>query len=93
MASLACPLCCSEQFSSHLELNNHILGMIDNIDNLYCPSCKEPCEDLVDLADHLTKECVNLPKSAGPKSATADIKVKIEPPNTTISDNVIIFVG
>lgn len=71
--------------------------MIDNIDNLFCPSCKEPCEDLVDLADHLAKECVNLPtvsdSETAAESPSAKIQVKIEPPNTSKSDNVSKYRG
>lgn len=55
--ALTCPLCCNETFSSHDSLKYHILSMIDN---LLCPSCNERCDDLMDLADHLGRECANI---------------------------------
>ncbi|XP_030759191.1 zinc finger protein 2-like [Sitophilus oryzae] len=65
MAPLAlnCPLCCNETFPSHVSLKYHLLSMIDN---LFCPSCNERCDDLMDLADHLGRECTNLPKEKEP---------------------------
>lgn len=60
MDPLTCPLCCNETFVSHNSLKTHILQIVDHIDNLACPSCNEKCADLLDLADHLGRECINL---------------------------------
>lgn len=60
MDSLTCPVCCNETFMSHDSLKIHILQIVDHIDNLACPSCNEKCADLLDLADHLGRECINL---------------------------------
>lgn len=45
---------------THDALKIHILQIVDHIDNLACPSCNEKCADLLDLADHLGRECINL---------------------------------
>lgn len=51
---LECPLCCSEKFSSHHGLKYHLLSIIDN---LICPACSKRFDKILDLAEHLGREC------------------------------------
>lgn len=51
---LECPLCCSEKFSSHHSLKYHLLSIIDN---LICPACGKRFDKILDLAEHLGREC------------------------------------
>lgn len=51
---LECPLCCSEKFSSHHSLKYHLLSIIDN---LICPACSTRFDKILDLAEHLGREC------------------------------------
>ncbi|KAJ8953950.1 hypothetical protein NQ318_019193 [Aromia moschata] len=52
--SLSCPLCCDEKFSSHSSLKYHILSIIDN---LLCPACGARYDCMLELAEHLGREC------------------------------------
>ncbi|XP_074040843.1 uncharacterized protein [Leptinotarsa decemlineata] len=52
--SLECPLCCEEKFSSHHSLKYHILSIIDN---LLCPACNTRFDDILNLVEHLGREC------------------------------------
>lgn len=52
--TLECPLCCNEVFTSHSSLKYHLLSMIEN---LTCPACSKRFEKILDLAEHLGREC------------------------------------
>jgi hypothetical protein len=54
MGTLACPLCCNEQFSNQLSLRYHLLSVTDNV---YCPECNQRFDSILQLADHLNGMC------------------------------------
>lgn len=72
---LECPLCCSEKFSSHHSLKYHLLSIIDN---LICPSCNIRFDKILDLAEHLGRECHEANASAVPPNLKREINVKEE---------------
>ncbi|CAG9817606.1 unnamed protein product [Phaedon cochleariae] len=52
--SLKCPLCCDEQFSSYDSLKYHILAVVENV---LCPACNMRFENVLELAEHVGREC------------------------------------
>ncbi|GJQ80970.1 hypothetical protein Trydic_g4787 [Trypoxylus dichotomus] len=52
--TLQCPLCCNEEFTSYSSLKYHLLSIIDN---LTCPACSKRFDKILDLAEHLGREC------------------------------------
>ncbi|CAH0564250.1 unnamed protein product [Brassicogethes aeneus] len=60
MTLLSCPFCCNEKFSSHSALKYHILSIVDN---LLCPACNSRFESLIELAEHVGRECKDEPET------------------------------
>lgn len=76
MASLfRCPLCCGREFSSRFLLKSHILNIIEH---LICPSCNIKFESILDLAEHLSKDC-SIAKNTFNKSIKPEIEIHDSP--------------
>ncbi|KAJ8916123.1 hypothetical protein NQ315_004490 [Exocentrus adspersus] len=73
--SLNCPLCCDEKFASHSSLKYHILSMIDNI---MCPACNYRCDNILDLAEHLGRECREKEVEPLPDDSISQVTIKDE---------------
>lgn len=73
--SLNCPFCCEEKFTSHNSLKYHILSMVDNI---MCPACNCRCDDILDLADHLGRECKEKDIQPAPIDLIPQVNIKRE---------------
>lgn len=83
---LECPLCCSEKFSSHHSLKYHLLSIIDN---LICPSCNFRFDKILDLAEHLGRECHEANASAKPPNLNPVFNIKEENQNDSDVESVI----
>lgn len=54
MTVFECPLCCAENFSDIISLENHLLDLCDNI---ICPLCELQFKTIRTLAMHLGRGC------------------------------------
>ncbi|KAL1487846.1 hypothetical protein ABEB36_015496 [Hypothenemus hampei] len=78
MASLVCPLCCNQKFTSHQSLKCHLHNIVLKLENLACPSCNVNCENVIELTEHLDHSCVNLPQTSPYSEQTHLKKIKLE---------------
>ncbi|KAG5877630.1 hypothetical protein JTB14_030028 [Gonioctena quinquepunctata] len=86
--SLKCPLCCEETFSSHHSLKYHILSITDN---LLCPACNMRFENILDLAEHLGRECKDKETENITTTPTENIKDISPPGNGNLTSNIDVI--
>lgn len=80
---LECPLCCNDTFDDIQSLKYHLLSIIDNI---LCPACGERCETILELAEHIDKDCGKTDEKNNPDV----IHIKIEDDTSTENHNSIL---
>lgn len=84
---LECPLCCSEKFSSHHSLKYHLLSIIDN---LICPACSTRFDKILDLAEHLGRECHEAEASVSAPNLNIKQEVEEDPDNENVLSKSIL---
>lgn len=71
---LKCPLCCGQEFASRFLLKSHILNIIDH---MICPSCNSKFDSVLDLAQHLSKECKKTKNTFKKESTGKETQAKV----------------